>query len=108
MAAADVLFGDANFETSNVEFTKCPAGQFDGRFSDVVFFDEWGANPVAKFNTWNLLIASGQSDGTRQDFVLPAEDKAGKLNALTEGVLCVPASRGWLLHVRAGMDPVHP
>lgn len=108
MAVADVLFVDAHFETRNVEFTKCPAGQFDGRLSDVVFVDEWGANPVAEFNTRNLLIGSGQSDGTRQDFFLPAEDEAGKFNALTARVLCVPAIRGWLLHVRAWMGSVHP
>ena len=41
-ATADVLFLDANFEPSNVEFPKRPAGQFDGRFSDVVFAEEWG------------------------------------------------------------------
>ena len=108
MAVADVFFVDANFETSSVEFTKCPAEQFDGRFSDVVFVDELGANSVAEFNTRNLLIGSGQSDGTRQDFVLPAEHEAGKFNVLTAHVLCVPAIGGWLLHVRAGMGSVHP
>ena len=64
-------------------------------------------NPVAEFNTRNLLIGSGQSDGTWQDFVLTAEDEAGKINALTERILCVPAIRGWLLQVRAGMGAVH-